>query len=163
MLLLPADLVTAICGRLEAGVVRQLGASLGKQAGTRIRSRLAQVSTPSLEVMVDQLGGELSLAGFGSLSVERWGQALVARVSGYPLAGQGQELLGGYFEGALQTAVEREVTALPLERSEQALRFLLCGKAASSTVKGWLLGGASWADALASLQGAKNGAIGARV
>lgn len=153
LLLLPAELVAAICGRLEPGVVRQLGVVLGRQAGNRVRARLGHALVPSLELMVEQLGGELSLSGLGAFAVERWGQALVVRVEGYPLAAQGQELMGGYIEGALLAAVEREVTALALERSERTLRLLLCSKAASLRVKSWLGAGSSWPDVLAALNG----------
>lgn len=163
LLLVPAELVAAICGRLEAGVVRQLGIVLGRQAGGRVRARLGRALTPSLELMVEQLGGELGLAGFGAFSVERWGQALVVRIDGYPLAAQGAELMGGYVEGALLAAVERDVTAVALERSEKTLRLLLCSKAASAKVKSWLLAGSSWADALGALHGQRNEAVEGRV
>jgi hypothetical protein len=164
LLLMPADLMTTVCGQLQAGVVRQLGAALGKRAGTRVRTRLAQVVAPSVELMVDQLGGELALGGFGTLGIERWGQALVVRIEGYPLGAHAQELLGGYVEGALLAAVERQVTAMPLERTAESLRLLLCNKAASGKVKNWLLAGGSWGDALAALhQGPKNDVLGGRV
>ena len=161
LLLLPAELVAAICGRLEPGVVRQLGVVLGRQAGSRVRARLGHELVPSLELMVEQLGGELSLSGLGAFGVERWGQALVVRVEGYPLAAQGAELMGGYIEGALLAAVEREVIALALERSERTLRLLLCSKAASAKVKGWLGAGSSWPDALAALNGLPSNRVGA--
>jgi hypothetical protein len=119
-----------------------------------VRTRLAHAAAASLEQIVEQLGGEISLGGFGSLTIERWGRALVARIDGYPLGGHGQELLGGYVEGALQASVERDVTALPLERTAQSLRFFLCNKSVASKIKGWLLSGTSWGDALATLHGA---------
>lgn len=162
LLLLPPDVLATACAQLDATVVRQLGSALGKQAGTRVRTRLGRAAAASLETIVDQLGGELSLGGFGAFTVERWGQALVARIEGYPLAGHGQELLGGYVEGALSASVEREVTALPVERTPQSLRFLLCNKSAAATVKGWLLSGKSWGDALAALQRPKQ-ELGGRV
>ena len=162
-LLFPADLLAVVCGQLEAGVVRQLGVSLGRQAGARMRARIAQIGAVSLELMVEQLAGELALGGFGALVIERWGQALVARIEGYPLAGHGQELMGGYIEGALYVAVERELTALPLERTAHSLRLLLCNKAASSRVKGWLLAGGSWGDALAALHQAPRNDVGSHV
>jgi hypothetical protein len=162
-LLLPADVVAAACAQLDSALVRQLGVALGKQSGARVRARLAPSAAPSLEVMVEQLAGELSLAGFGALAIERWGQALVVRIEGYPLAAHGQEMLGGFLEGALLTAVEREVTAMPLERSGQSLRLLLCNKAASARVKTWLLAGGSWGDALAALHQAPRNDVGGRV
>ena len=170
LLLLPTEVVAAACSQLDATVVRQIGSALGKQAGMRARGRLTQAAGASreavqatsleattleamtLEAIVEQLGGELSLGGFGALSLERWGQALVARIEGYPLAAQGQELLAGFIESALLVLAEREVTAHPLERTAQSLRFLLCSRAAAAKVKGWQLEGSGWADALVSLQ-----------
>jgi hypothetical protein len=164
LLLMPAEVMATICGQLDAGVIRQLGVALGRQAGARVRARLAQVVAPSVELMVDQLGGELALAGFGTLGIERWGQALVVRLEGYPLGSHAQELLGGYIEGALAAAVARELTAMPLERTAESLRLLLCNKTASAKVKNWLLAGGTWADALAGLhQGVKSDVLGGRV
>src|SRR6187551_928606 len=120
LLLVPTDVMATACGQLDATIVRQLGSALGKQAGSRARPRLAPASA-TLEAIVEQLGGELSLGGFGALSIERWGQALVARIEGYPLAGQGQELLAGFVEGALLVLTEREVTAFPLEGTPQPI------------------------------------------
>jgi hypothetical protein len=154
LLLVPTDVMATACSQLDATIVRQLGLALGKQAGARARPRLAPANA-TLEAIVEQLGGELSLGGFGALSIERWGQALVVRIEGYPLAGQGQELLAGFIEGALLVLTDREVTAFPLERTPQSLRLLLCNRQAATKVKGWLLSGSSWGDALASLQSAR--------
>lgn len=163
VLLLGADVVAAACAQLDANVVRQLGIALGKQAGTRVRARLAALGAPSLEVMVEQLAGEVSLRGLGALTIERWGQALVVRIEGQPLGAQGQELIGGFIEGALLASVDREVTTMPLERNAQSLRLLLCSKAASARVKTWLLAGGSWGDALTALhQTPKNDVLGGR-
>jgi hypothetical protein len=151
VLVLAAEALAQLCGRLDATALRQFGAVLGKQAGARIRERIGSSAATTLETMVDQLGGELSLAGLGSLAIERWGQALVVRVEGCPLGAPGHELMSAYVEAALQAAVEREVTALVLERGPESFRLLLCGKAGSARVKGWLSAGGSWGDALAAL------------
>jgi hypothetical protein len=151
VLVLAAEALAQVCGRLDAAALRQFGAVLGKQAGARIRERCSSVGALTLESMVDQLGGEVSLAGLGSLAIERWGQALVVRLEGCPLGAPGQELMSAYVEAALQVAVDREVTALALERGPESFRLLLCGKAGSARVKGWLQAGGSWGDALAAL------------
>jgi hypothetical protein len=156
---MPTDLMAAACRQLDATIVRQLGAALGKRAGGRARARVASAGA-TLEAIVEQLGGELSLGGFGALNIERWGQALVARIDGYPLAAQGQELLAGFVEAALLLLTDREVTAFPLERTPQSLRLLLCSRQAAAKVKGWLLSGSSWGDALATLQSARQEAGG---
>lgn len=151
LLLVPASLLAEACAELDPAVVRRLGLSLGKAAGGRIRARLSKLEPPSLELMVDQLAGELSLGGFGALAIERWGRALVVRIDGHPLGGPGQDLLCGFVAGALRVAVQRDVAAMPLERSEASLRLLLCNPAAAVTVESWLLAGGSWSDALAAL------------
>jgi hypothetical protein len=164
VLLVPTQAITELCGELEPASVRQLGVSFGKQAGARVRARLGASAVPSLEVIVDQLGGELALAGLGSLAIERWGQALVVRIENCPLGPQGQELMSAYIESALYAVVAREVIALGLERKSQSFRLLLCGKAASVRVKGFLSSGGSWGDALVALhQTATHDVPGARV
>lgn len=163
VLLIPAEALAHVCAKLDVAAVRQFGSLLGKPAGGRVRARLSAASPPTLEMMVDQLGGEMSLAGLGSLILERWGQALVVRIESCPLA-QGQELMSAYIEAALQAAVGRDVTALVLERGASSIRLLLCSKTASMKVKSWLAGGTSWGDALAALhQSTKNGALGGHV
>jgi hypothetical protein len=150
-LLLGADALAQLCNGLDAAAVRRFGAQLGKAAGARIRARLGAAGSATLESMVDQLGGEVSLAGFGALSIERWGQALVVRIEGCPLGSKAPELLGAYVEAALAVAVEREVNAVPLEKDPVSFRLLLCGQAGSARVQGWLSAGGSWGDALAAL------------
>jgi hypothetical protein len=160
-LLLGADALAQLCNGLDAAAIRRFGALLGKAAGARIRARLgaagsvtlekATLGKPTLESMVDQLGGEVSLAGFGALSIERWGQALVVYIEGCPLGSKAPELLGAYVEAALAVAVERDVNAVALEKDPARLRLLLCGQAGSARVQGWLSAGGSWGDALAAL------------
>jgi hypothetical protein len=151
VLVLAAEALAQVCGRLDAAELRQFGSVLGKQAGARIRERLRSAAGTTLEEMVDQLGGEVSLAGLGSLLIERWGQALVVRIDGCPLGAPGHDLMSAYVETALLQAVDRELTALVLERGPESFRLLLCGKGGSARVKGWLSAGGSWGDALAAL------------
>lgn len=151
VLMLAADALTQLCGQLDVASLRQFGAALGKKAGGRLRGRLAKVAAVTLDVMVDQLGGELSLAGLGSLGIERWGQALVVHIEHSPLGRAAHDLMSAYIESALQAVVSRDVNAVILERGSQSFRLLLCNKAASARVKGWLSSGGSWGDALAAL------------
>jgi len=151
VLVLAADALTHLCGQIDVASVRQFGAALGKQAGARIRARLGTAAAVTLDVMVDQLGGELSLGGLGSLGIERWGQALVVHIAHSPLGRAAYDLMSAYMESALQAVVSRDVQAVVLERGTQSFRLLLCSKAASARVKGWIASGGSWGDALAAL------------
>lgn len=160
VLLLPADALAEMCTALDPAAVRHFGSLLGQHAGARVRARWGVAYAPTLEAMVDQLGGELSLAGLGSLVFERWGQALVVHIEGCPLP-RGQELMSAYIESALRASVERDVNALVLERDASSLRLLLCSKSASLEVTTWLAAGMSWSAALAALhRGPESGAVG---
>jgi hypothetical protein len=164
VLVIPAEALAQVCSKLEPSAVRQFGVALGKHAGARVRGRVGAQAAPSLETMVNQLGGELSLSGLGSLSIELWGQALVVRVDGCPLGLPGQDLMSAYIESALLAIVGREVIALVLERAAQSSRLLLCSPAASARVKGWLSAGGSWGDALVALhQSPKNDVAGGKL
>ncbi len=154
---------TEALAQLDGAALRQFGSLLGRQSGSRIRARLSGVGV-SLEAMVDQLGGEMALGGLGSLTIERWGQALVVVVENCVLGAQAHELMSAYVEAALHAAVGREVTALFLQQTPQSFRLLLCGKAASARVKGWIAGGGSWGDALVALHhNPRNDVVGGRL
>jgi hypothetical protein len=145
-----AEALTQVCGHLEVSALRQFGAALGRHAGGRIKARLGK-EVPSLEVMADQLGGELSLGGLGSLVFERWGQALVVQIERSPLGRSAHDFMSAYVEAAIAAAFGREVHAVVLERGAPAFRLLLCNKAAAARVKGWISSGGSWGDALVAL------------
>lgn len=154
--MLPAAALGELCSTLDREVLRRFGSQLGAQAGARIADRIG-VDRPSLQAMVDQLGGELSLSGLGSFSLERWGKALVARVQGYPLGRGASALLSAYLERALLGALGRDLIALVVEDGEQSIRLFLCSSAAARRVEGWLSDGKSWGDALVLLHAAPGG------
>jgi hypothetical protein len=154
--MLPAAALSDLCATLEVEAVRRFGSQLGAQAGARIVDRIG-AERPSMQGMVDQVGGELSLSGLGSFSIERWGKALVARVQGCPLGSGGSALLSAYLERALLAALGRELSALAVEETEQGMRFFLCSSAAARRVRGWLAEGKSWGDALVLLHAAPGG------
>jgi hypothetical protein len=154
--MLPAAALGDLCSSLDAEAVRRFGSQLGAQAGARIADRLG-AERPSMQVMVDHLGGELSLSGLGSFSIERWGKALVARVRGCPLGQGSGPVLSAYLERALLAALGRELSALLVEDNDDSIRFFLCSSAAARRVRGWLAEGKSWGDALVLLHATPGG------
>src|SRR5580698_7411325 len=73
VLLVPANALASLTAVAPAEASQGLGRALGRRA----RARLDDVAEASIEAVVTQLAGEAALAGIGSLSIERWGQALV--------------------------------------------------------------------------------------
>jgi hypothetical protein len=155
--MLPAAALSDLCATLDREALRRFGSQLGAQAGARIADRIG-VERPSMQGMVDHIGGELSLSGLGSFSLERWGKALVARVQGFPLGRGASALLSAYLERALLGALGRDLVALVVEDGEHSIRLFLCSSVAARRVEGWLADGKSWGDALVLLHSTPGGA-----
>ena len=161
--LVPADALGVLCASASPESVASFGAAIGRSMGLRVAQRLASEAAPaeeggpaagasgaraaSVEAMVDHLGAELSLAGLGSLGIERWGLALVVVVDHCPLGSRGDRLLEAVV-GVRQRAVA--VVAL-LSREGARVRLLLASPAAAERVRGWLQEGVAWGDALTRL------------
>lgn len=175
-ILVPASALGALCVAAGAGAASAFGRELGAAMGQRLVSRfavsgVAAEGEPSVaegaapdgvrgatpEAVVEHLGGELALAGLGTLGIERWGRALVMVIDHCPLGSESSCLLEAVLEGALEATTGRAVRALLLDRDPVRARFLIAGGAAANRVRGWLSGGASWGDALAKLHAVPRG------
>jgi hypothetical protein len=104
--------------------------------------------------MVEHLGGDLALAGFGSLGAEVWGRALVFTVTGSPLGHDGDALLAAVLDGALQRALGRDAAVVPIDRADERVRLVVVNRATGSRVRQWLAEGVTWGDALSRLSAA---------
>jgi hypothetical protein len=150
-LLVPADVLASLFKGADPEAQKDFAYRLGTEAGRRISERLD--GSASVADLVEHLGGELALMGLGSLGLERWGRALVITVVGSPLRAEGDELLAGIVEGALQRAFGRSSTVLPIQRDDALVRLLVVSKNTAERVRGWLGSGVSFGDALARLNG----------
>src|SRR5215472_7299509 len=111
--------VDAACAFTKA-----LGAAVGGRVAAHAGSADA-VRKATLETLVTELGAELALAGWGALSLERWGRAMVIAVQGPPLAEQ--RLLASFVEGAIGVfSGGREVRCLSLG-GDGTIRILVAG------------------------------------
>ncbi len=148
-IVLPADALTALMRGADVETRRDFARRLGTEAGRRVAERLD--SGAGLEAVVEHLGGEIALMGLGSLSFERWGAALVANVQASPLRGEGDELLAGVLEGAVQRAFGRHASVVVLVRDDATVRLLVVSPQTADRVRGWLGTGVGWSEALARL------------
>jgi hypothetical protein len=140
-----------VAARLAAPAAGAGAASAAGDAGARA------VRAAPLETVIEHLGGELALAGLGSLAMERWGRAMVLVLDPCPLGADASGLLEAVLEGALEAAAGRPVRALVLDRDAGRARLLIAGGAAVARVRAWLAGGTSWGDALVKLHGVRRG------
>lgn len=154
--LVPAGALGALCAAAGLDATAAFGRELGATMGRRVAGRLAVLAAPA-EALVEHLGGELALAGLGTLGIERWGRALVIVLEACPLGPEADRLLEAVLEGALSAASGREARALRIDRDGARVRFLIASGAAVERVRAWLSGGASWGDALVKLHNPPRG------
>jgi hypothetical protein len=132
--------------------------AIGEVLGQRIAARLGSsdaVRSASLETFVNALAGELAVAGWGTVSLERWGRAMVLLVEHSPL--NEHRCLAALFEGALSAATGREARCASLGVAKDGgVRILVGAQRAVVRVRDWLAHGVAWGDALARLQNASD-------
>jgi hypothetical protein len=155
----PLEALSLLCRGLRAEELSNFGHAMGNEAGRRVAERLGRDLGPvTTQQMVEHLGGELALMGFGSLSIEIWGQAMVATVVDSPLVfgdgaspDSGDRLLAAVLCGALLRATSRELAVVTLSRLDNTVRFVVCSRSAQSHVEAWLSDGSHYGEALARL------------
>lgn len=155
----PAEALVELCASAGPEALRDFGRKLGTEAGRRTQDALGQgIHNASLETLLEHLGGNLALMGFGSLGLERWGKALVFTVDGSPFGARGDALLAAVIEGAVQRAAGRDVHVVPLVRDDDCVRLAVLNAGAADRVRGWLAEGTAWGEVLSRLHGSERGA-----
>jgi hypothetical protein len=174
--LVPHGGLLALCAAAGHDAAIVFGRAVGAAMGGRLAARFAgsrevdsnqapasvdaaaAVRRASIEAVVEHLGGELALGGFGCLSLERWGRAMVLVVDHAPLGAAGDALLEAILEGALVACTGRSPRVGILHREESRARFFVGSPAAIQRVQTQVRVGETWAEALVQLHdGASEG------
>jgi hypothetical protein len=117
-------------------VAADFGRSLGAEIGRRIAEKLKNAS--GIDAWTEHLGGHLALLGLGSLTLERWGKALVLRVTGAPEGATA--LIGSVFEGALQRGLGEVVATVAFD-AEHSTGYLVVSPGTAERVRGMAAAG----------------------
>lgn len=149
--LVPVAALSALCQGADAHSRIDFGRSLGTEAGRRVAERLGDTTRADIESVVEHVGGELALMGFGSLELERWGRALVMAIADSPFGAAGDDMLAALLEGVFQRAFARDASVVCLMREDARVRFLVTSRSGAEKIRGWLAGGTPWGDALARI------------
>lgn len=147
------ELARAAGGEGRAILARAVGAPIGRRVARRLSSGEGPLGA-SIETVVEQLGGEFALVGLGSLSLERWGRALIFVFDHSPLGDEGDELLAALLDAALESATGRPARCVPLMRDAARVRLLVANERAAERVRAWLGEGVGWGEVLARLHAA---------
>lgn len=158
--LVPVDALANLCRAIPTDAIVDFGRGVGTDVGRRLAERLeGQVSKATPQAILDVLAGEVALLGLGSLRLELWGRALVFAVEDSALlqASPGTaddpsaRLLAAVLEGAVARGLGRDARVLPIARSSDELRLLICSRTAEARVRSWLSDGCHYGEALARL------------
>lgn len=133
-------------------VLAALGRGVGATAGARAVARLGGAPVArslDFDDVAFALAAELSVAGVGLFSYERWGRAIVVVVRGAPVTSA--PFLESLVASALSTVGGRDVHGVALSDAHGAWRILAASRDGSRRVRALLAQRIAWADALARL------------
>lgn len=143
-----SPLVTAAVMSGDLKAIRRLGRLLGSLAARQLAS--APGNSPLADV-IEQTAELVGLFGFGKLSVEQWGDALVASVANTAGLDEGQLTMAALLGGALSELSGHEVACVPVG---PAGAFLVVHSSVAEDVWGWAREGMSLASVLGRLEAA---------
>jgi hypothetical protein len=154
-LLVSASALAALCRAAGADAATAFARASGESIGAAIAQRFERAGTnargAAIDAVLEHLSGELGVAGFGRLSMERWGQALVLVVDHGPGMDAGDELLRALLGGAVGGTAKLDLECVRLTREGDRARFLIAGRKGAQKVKQWLGAGVFWGEALVRL------------
>jgi len=154
-LLVSAKALLALCHAAgtdaTSAFAHTAGAAIGDAIARRFERAGGDAKGAPIDSVVEHLGGEIALAGFGALSIERWGRALVFVVDRTTGGTDGDRLLAPLLASAISNATKVEARCVRLARDGDRARFLITGPKGAEKVRDWLLSGISWGEALVRL------------
>jgi len=126
---------------------RGIGVAIGRRLANRLGS-LDAVRDASLEAFVSALALEVALAGWGTLSMERWGRAMIVVVEHAPV--KEQAIVAALVEGAIEAAAGREAHGVALGGTGPA-RVLVASEKTAARARVWTAEGVPGSDVIARL------------
>ncbi len=140
-----APLVGAAVVNGDLTVVRRFGRHLGEEVRASLGLRADELA---LATIVEHVGGVLGLFGWGRLHLDRFGDALVARVEQAPTIDADQLALAALLGGLFSAVTERDVACVPIG---EAAQFILVSPPIAETVWSWAREGEDVAGVVARL------------
>lgn len=135
-----APLVSSAVASGDLTALRRLGRHVGEEIRASVGGS-AMERAP--ETVLSHAASVLALFGWGQLAMERWGDALVARVTALPEIDESQLALAALLGGLFTALVQRDVACVPLMRGDGGDRgsFILVEPSVAETVWSWAQAG----------------------
>jgi hypothetical protein len=152
VLVLSADvlgpLVSTAARHGDLTAVRGLGKHIGEDSA---RSLGADARRATPEAVLTHISGTLAVLGWGTLTIERWGGALVLSLHGAPALDAERLGLAALLGGVLTSVGGQDVACVPIAASAGGSRFVVVHPGVAETVWGWAKDGADLASIVARL------------
>jgi hypothetical protein len=157
LLLIPLSTLDELASAAGAEVAARLARTMGVSMGRRLAERLGSIDgvrSASIEAFVSELAFEVAVSGWGALSLERWGKAMVLVVD--HVAVKERRMIAAMIEGAIEAAVGREVhgvalTGETMDGGTDPVRVLLASEKTAEKARGWTAEGVGAREILARL------------
>ena len=135
-----APLVSSAVASGDLTALRRLGRHIGEETRGSVGGTSDERAP---DTVMGHAAGVLALFGWGQLVLERWGDALVARVSSLPDIDESQLALAALLGGLFTALSQRDVACVPLMRADGGDRgaFILVDPGVAETVWGWAQAG----------------------
>jgi hypothetical protein len=130
-----APLVSAAVASGDLTAMRRLGRHVGEEIRTSIGGS-ADALAP--ETVLGHAASVLAMFGWGRLTMERWGDALVARIVSLPDLDESQLAFAALLGGLFSSLAQRDVACVPLAESGA---FILVDPGVAETVWSWAQSG----------------------
>jgi hypothetical protein len=155
-LMVPSAALIDLCKAAGDLATGNLGRAVGQTMGKRVASRLGGADGSSIQGFVEHLAGEMAVSGWGALSLERWGRAMVLVVD----RGVSTSLTCAMLEAALDAATGRKACCVPVMQEGYRTRLLVTSASSAEKVAQWVAQGVSWGEVLVKLHPAQKSAGG---
>lgn len=131
-----APLVSAAVANGDLTPIRRLGAHMGEHV---LRSLGGSPAEAAPEIVLGHAASVLALYGWGRLSLERWGDAMIALVTGHPVLDEDRLAMAALLGGVFSSLAGRDVACVPIAND----RFVVVEPSIAETVWAWSKGGDS--------------------
>jgi hypothetical protein len=139
-----APLVSGAAERGDFSALTKLGKSIGAAAKQSLGKEPLELSP---ETVLAHAAGALALFGWGHLGLERWGDALVATVSGAPTFANADEAVGALLSGMFSEMGGLSSSCVPAGGG----RFIIVDPGIADGVREWVRSGADVAAIVSRL------------
>ena len=130
------------------GFARMIGKAMAQRMLHSMSKDSAKPSDVSIEEFVSHVGGQFALVGFGTITVETWGSALMLIVQHNELS---VDFVAALLSASIEQLLNEPVECVAVQHQQQTSRLLVTSDASREQVATWYRQGIPWHEMIARL------------